>query len=439
MEKQKIKKLKSQSRNNRFKKIGLAQSVFKGIGILIVVIFGSVEIAKGQNVLRVGTSGDYAPFSMKISDHINEYEGFDITLAKLYAEEKGLDIEWVPFRWSELTDDFKNGKFDIVMSGVTVTPERSITGQFTVPVTTEGAVVLVKASDSFDSIESLDKKEVSLAVNAGGYLEKVGRQQFKKAQIFTKEINYDVRTALLEGKVNGAITDIQEAPEWLKSTKGLVILGPFTEDWKAYWVSPERPNLAADFNKWLMKLEKEGMLADLRSKYLGETGGLHTAMPLKALIAAVQERLSLMPIIGEIKHAKGIPFKVPEREKQVLQNSWTKVQEAAREHKINPPSEDAVKRFFQCQMDLAKAVERNVAYTKNSFSEERSLPDLKKDLRPALDRIGVKITQLIVLLPKDLSFDQVRKQVIESFKGKNLEKEQLEKIAKAIMNLSEGK
>ena len=53
--------------------------------------------------LRVGTSGDYPPFSRAVGEEVVEFEGFDIELARAYAVARGRAIEFVPFRWPELT------------------------------------------------------------------------------------------------------------------------------------------------------------------------------------------------------------------------------------------------------------------------------------------------------------------------------------------------
>ena len=53
--------------------------------------------APGKPVLRVGTSGDYAPFSS--TGEGSSPAGFDIAVARAYAQERGLGLEFVRFRW----------------------------------------------------------------------------------------------------------------------------------------------------------------------------------------------------------------------------------------------------------------------------------------------------------------------------------------------------
>src|SRR5262245_41156748 len=73
-------------------------------------------------VLRVGTSGDYAPFTVR--DAGGARSGFDVELARAYARARKLRIRWVPLHWATLDRELAAGRFDVVMSGVTVRPEQ---------------------------------------------------------------------------------------------------------------------------------------------------------------------------------------------------------------------------------------------------------------------------------------------------------------------------
>src|SRR3989442_3137025 len=92
----------------------------------------------GAPPLRVGTSGDYPPFSLARDGRL---EGLDVEIARRFAHDGGRRLELVPFRWPELTRDLAAGRFDLAMSGVTLRPERAVAGVFTRPVAETGAVV----------------------------------------------------------------------------------------------------------------------------------------------------------------------------------------------------------------------------------------------------------------------------------------------------------
>ena len=86
----------------------------------------------GEAPLRVGTSGDYPPFSERAAD--GSITGFDIEVAREYAAARGRRLELVPFRWPELAARLAAGDFDVAMSGITVRPDRLLVGTMTAAV-----------------------------------------------------------------------------------------------------------------------------------------------------------------------------------------------------------------------------------------------------------------------------------------------------------------
>ena len=92
----------------------------------------------------LGTSGDYAPFSSRNAD--GTFAGFDVEVARAYAADRGREVVFVPFRWPELATRLAAGDFDVVMSGVTVRPDRLVGGIFTAPVARSDAILAVASS-----------------------------------------------------------------------------------------------------------------------------------------------------------------------------------------------------------------------------------------------------------------------------------------------------
>ena len=72
-----------------------------------------VEEIMKKGVIRVGTTGDYKPFTYLNGD---KYEGYDIEIANLIAKELGVKIEFVPTTWKTLISDLNEDKYDIAMA-----------------------------------------------------------------------------------------------------------------------------------------------------------------------------------------------------------------------------------------------------------------------------------------------------------------------------------
>jgi cyclohexadienyl dehydratase len=356
------------------------------LAYLLALVVGCAGADAPAPVLRVGTSGDYAPFSTAGPEGRG---GFDVEVARAYAKERGLRIRWVPLRWRALDRDFAADRFDVVMSGVTVRPERSLAGRFSVPVATSGVVLLRRAGAN----------PVRVAVNAGGHLERAARRLFPGAELRPLSPNAAVRDALVAGEVDAAVTDTLEAPVWLAGTRGIEALGPYTRDWKAYWLPAAAAERARDLDAWLLAREADGTLAALRAHTLPESARSATATPLAALGAALEERLAVMPLVAEAKRASGAPVRVPEQERAVLAAALASVREAAFRAKRAPPSDAAVEAFFGALIDGAREIQERTLAGPPSAAPPA---DLDATIRPALARISERIAWLLVRLPERL-------------------------------------
>jgi len=348
----------------------------------------------GEAVLRVGSSGDYAPFSVRTDSGLS---GFDVALARRYAEDRGLDPQWVPFRWPDLVSALAEHRFDLAASGVTVRRERSLAGRFSVPVATSGALVLVREGARFSDPAELDAAWVRLAVNAGGHLEQVARARFPSATLLAIQENEQVIEELAAGRVDGAVTDTLEAPGWEDRVPGLRRIGPLTRDRKAWLLPRESLARAADVDRWLLAREADGTLAALRREWLGPDTQPAAAAPRAALLAAIDERLDLMPLVAEAKRVSGAAVRDRAREERVIEEGLQAVAGAARAAGVEPPPRPAVRSFYRAQIEAAVAVQE--AVLAGPALRAGPVRDLERSLRPAILRVGERMALLLVHLP----------------------------------------
>lgn len=383
--------------------------------------------------LRVGIPGDdYAPFSFADPAAPDGVDGFDLGLLRAFARERGFALELVRFRWPELGTALAAGRFELAAGGITIRPERSLVGRFSVPVATSGALVLVRASSPASALEDLDRPERSLAVNGGGHLEQVARARFPRARLLVLPQNAEVRRALLEGRADGAVTDTLEAPSWQRDAPALRRLGPFTRDRKAWLVRADRRALARDVDAWLLAREADGTLGRLRARWLGPDATA-TARPLDALLAAIDERMALMPAVAEAKRRSARVPRDPAREARVLAAGQAAVREAAARLRIRPPPEAEVRGLYRALIDGAVAIEEA---TLARPASPAPAADLELEIRPALGCIGERIAGLAVRLPPALEPAEVRAAAAEALRTPDLPDAGRDEIADAIAALS---
>ena len=363
---------------------------------ILAALVGTAAIAcaeapRPDPQLVVGTSGDYAPFSH--ADAEGALSGFDLTVARAFARDAGLALSFVRFAWPDLAEAVADGRFEVAMSGVTVRPERSVRGRFSLPVATSGAVALVRRADAAGGLAGLDRPGVRIGVNAGGHLERVARASFTRATLVPFLENDAVRRAMASGAVRAVVTDTGEAPRWERTLGQVVRLGPFTRDRKAYLWSVDAVARAESLDAWLLAREADGSLARWRAHWLGAPGP-ETATPLSALLSALGERLSLMPLVAESKRAAGLAVRDRAREAAVLDAAFRDVARRAAERGVAAPDRDRVVAFYRAQIEAAVAIQATVLA--RPAGPDSGGFDLERELRPALLRLGDRIAWALV-------------------------------------------
>ena len=124
-----------------------------------------LQTIKKNGELRVGTTGDWDPMSMK-DPATNKYKGFDIDVMRELAKDMGVKVKFVPTEWKTIVAGITADRYDLSTS-VTKTPKRAEVAGFTETYYKYGTVPLVlkKNSKKFSTWDSLSKKEKSFLDN----------------------------------------------------------------------------------------------------------------------------------------------------------------------------------------------------------------------------------------------------------------------------------
>ena len=329
------------------------------------------RIGSAPCTLRIGTSGDYAPFTMA-SD--GRRAGLDVDLADAFADDIACEIEWVTFDWPELLDGLQKDRFDIALSGVTMRAERALVGIYSRPYARTGVVVLVDRESSFRSLSDLDRSDVEIAVNRGGHLERWARSALKAARLTAVDDNLSLPALLAGGRVHAIVTDTAEAAGWATDTRAL---GPFTTDYKAALLHPTRPELAGRLDRWLHAAELSGELPRLREKYLREQrNGASRGATMQSFVALARLRLSLMPLVAAAKAGTGKAVTDPAQERRVV--------DRARAWSTRPTAR--LERVYRALIALAKQVQHR------STGRAGAVPTLTQ-LRDAIRNIDRQVVR----------------------------------------------
>ncbi|HFQ1506118.1 TPA: ABC transporter permease subunit [Staphylococcus aureus] len=222
------------------------------------------EKIKERGELRVGLSADYAP--MEFEHTVNgktEYAGVDIDLAKKIAKDNNLKLKIVNMSFDSLLGALKTGKIDIIISGMTSTPERKKQVDFSDSYMMTKNIMLVQKDkvNEYKDIKDFNNKKVG--AQKGTEQEKIAQTEIENASITSLSRLPDVILALKSGKVEGAVVEKPVAEAYLKQNPKLGISNvKFNEEEKdtVIAVPKDSPKLLSQINKTIKEVKDKGLI-----------------------------------------------------------------------------------------------------------------------------------------------------------------------------------
>ncbi len=134
------------------------------IYLLSIGIFGVASIANSQTI-RIGTEGAYPPWNNLNS--AGELEGAEIDFGNEACNRMGVTCEWVTQDWDGIIPALLQGKYDIIIAGMSITEERKEKVNFTTGYMTDGARFAVLKNSGLANLNIAGMAKVNLN-NAGG-------------------------------------------------------------------------------------------------------------------------------------------------------------------------------------------------------------------------------------------------------------------------------
>jgi polar amino acid transport system substrate-binding protein len=133
-----------------------------------------------RGTLNVGLA-TFVPWSMR--DKEGNLIGFEIDVAKRLAEDLGVEPNFVPTAWDGIIPALIAGKFDVIISGMTVTPKRNLTVNFSIPYAHSGLrlVASKKLAEGKSTLEEFNKSDVVYVARRGSTASQFLMRTFPKA------------------------------------------------------------------------------------------------------------------------------------------------------------------------------------------------------------------------------------------------------------------
>ncbi len=248
-----------------------------------------------RGTLRVGTSGDYKPFSFIVPKTEAEKGrmamaavgarlakkaaedaliGYDVDAAKKLAADLGVKLKFISFEWRNLIAGLVADKYDIAMSGITIRLERAKAVAFSAPYILIGSSPLVRKDQArrFRSWQDVDRPGVRVVVTLGTSNDQIVTKRFKRATI--KRITAPASTVaeLLANRADATITDnIAAVMQQLDHPNDLHAVNPrhpFEKDFFGYPVRQGDQTWLNFVNTWVKLNAQDGFFEELEQKWI---------------------------------------------------------------------------------------------------------------------------------------------------------------------------
>jgi polar amino acid transport system substrate-binding protein len=240
--------------------------------MLAVVLLGVVSCAKKEPTkITIASDATFPP--MEMVDTNKNIVGFDIDLMNAAAKAGGFTVEFKNTAWDGIFAGLDNGKYDAVMSSVTITDERKKTMDFSLPYINAGQILTVRADSNAATLNDLKGKTVGAQIGTTGAFE---IDKVKAANKITEKTYDEIGLAfedLSNGRIDGVVVDNPTAASYALQNdkyKGKLktVGAPFTEEYYGVAVKKGNAKVLDVINAGLKKVMDAGGNKAIEDKWL---------------------------------------------------------------------------------------------------------------------------------------------------------------------------
>jgi polar amino acid transport system substrate-binding protein len=223
-----------------------------------------LEQVMKRGVLRVGMS-TFVPWAMQ--DKTGNFVGFEIDVAKRLAADMGVKTEFIPTKWSGIIPSLLTGKFDIIIGGMGIRPERNLKVNFSIPYDYTGMSIVAnkKLAAGFKKIEDFNRPNISIAVRTGTTAAASAQRFMPRAKTRLFDDESQAVQELLLGRVHAVVASAP-LPAYQaiinRDRLFLPLKGDFTKEPIGFAVRKGDPDSLNFLDNWIRVVEAEGWLKE---------------------------------------------------------------------------------------------------------------------------------------------------------------------------------
>ena len=221
-----------------------------------------IEQIKRRGKMKIGLS-TFTPWV--IHDRKGELIGFEIDVARRLAEDLGVEVEFMPTPWDGIIPALIAGSFDLIISGMSITPQRNLSVNFTMPYAHSGMHIAAnrRSAPDFRFPDDFNRRDVVVSVRRASSAVANVRHFLPKATVRHCDDEATCLQELLDGKVHAWVTSaprpayaVLEHPNRLY----LPVEEPFFKSSEAFAIRKGDPDGLNFLDNWIGLRTRDGWL-----------------------------------------------------------------------------------------------------------------------------------------------------------------------------------
>lgn len=246
----------------------MTRFALKGINILIIALMSFLVTScfdtKDENTWVVGTSADNPPYEFMQNGKI---VGFDVDLINEIAKNLGKKVEFKNMEFHGLIAALATSNVDMVIAGLSITPERKARVDFTVPYTDAKIAFLYRAKDDFKNYYDLTGKKVGAQLGTIWSLIAYDLSLKGNFKVIALSNNLMLVEDLKAGRIDGLVIEDNQAAKFIEINPSLSKF--LVEDLSSSFAIalPKGSNYKKKLDHTIKSLKSNGSIEVLRKKW----------------------------------------------------------------------------------------------------------------------------------------------------------------------------
>jgi len=222
-----------------------------------------IEEIKKRGAIKIGLS-IFKPWSMR--DKNGELIGFELDVGNKLAEDMGVEAEFIPTAWDGIIPALVAGKFDVIISGMTTTPQRNLTINFTDPYAYSGLTILANTEMTEGmALEDYNSPDVTFTARRGATPAALIAEMFPEAELLLFDEDGASTQEVLNGKAHATMasepTPSSEARRY-PDKLNVPFDTAFSATGESFGLRKGDPDALNFFNNWINIYTRNGWLKE---------------------------------------------------------------------------------------------------------------------------------------------------------------------------------